>query len=69
MFYVDIILQRSLFFLILKYIDVRLIYITTKEIAHLLRLGECNVYDLGSNGDMPCVRKFEKLIFPQDTIH
>ena len=44
-------------------------YLTTKELAHLLRLGERKVYNLSSNGDMPCVRNVGKLIFPQDTIH
>ena len=43
-------------------------YLTTKELAQLLRLGERKVYDLASSGDIPCVRAVGKLLFPRDAI-
>lgn len=43
-------------------------YLTTKELADLLRIGERKVYDLASNGDVPCVRAVGKLLFPKSEI-
>ena len=43
-------------------------YLTAKELAQLLRLGERKVYDLASSGDIPCVRAVSKLLFPRDAI-
>ena len=41
-------------------------FLTTKELAQLLRLGERKIYDLAANGDIPCVRAVGKLLFPKD---
>lgn len=43
-------------------------FLTTKELAQLLRLGERKIYDLAANGDIPCVRAVGKLLFPKDEI-
>ncbi|MEN3794229.1 helix-turn-helix transcriptional regulator [Fulvimarina sp. MAC3] len=43
-------------------------YLTTKELAELLRIKERKVYDLASNGEIPCVRAVGKLLFPADEI-
>ncbi|MFC4670124.1 substrate-binding domain-containing protein [Seohaeicola nanhaiensis] len=43
-------------------------YLTTRELAELLRLGERKVYDLASNGEVPCVRAVGKLLFPRAEI-
>ncbi|CUJ92506.1 putative molybdopterin biosynthesis protein MoeA/LysR substrate binding-domain-containing protein [Ruegeria denitrificans] len=40
-------------------------YLTTKELADLLRIGERKAYDLASSGEVPCVRAMGKLLFPQ----
>ena len=40
-------------------------YLTTRELADLLRIGERKVYDLAANGEVPCVRAVGKLLFPQ----
>lgn len=40
-------------------------YLTTKELADLLRIGERKAYDLASSGDVPCVRALGKLLFPR----
>lgn len=44
-------------------------YLTTKELAQLLRLGERKIYDLAANGEIPCVRAVGKLLFPRDEIN
>ncbi|EAU40802.1 DNA-binding protein, excisionase family [Fulvimarina pelagi HTCC2506] len=43
-------------------------YLTTKELAELLRIKERKVYDLASNGEIPCVRAVGKLLFPAGEI-
>ena len=40
-------------------------YLTTKELADLLRIGERKAYDLASSGEVPCVRALGKLLFPR----
>lgn len=40
-------------------------YLTTKELADLLRIGERKAYDLASSGELPCVRAMGKLLFPR----
>jgi putative molybdopterin biosynthesis protein len=43
-------------------------YLTTRELADLLRIGERKVYDLASSGEVPCVRALGKLLFPRADI-
>lgn len=43
-------------------------YLTTRELADLLRIGERKVYDLAANGQVPCVRAVGKLLFPRAEI-
>lgn len=43
-------------------------YLTTRELAELLRIGERKVYDLAASGDVPCVRAVGKLLFPRAEI-
>lgn len=43
-------------------------YLTTKEVAELLRLKERKVYDLAASGGIPCTRATGKLLFPRDGI-
>ncbi len=43
-------------------------YLTTKELADLLRIGERKVYDLAANNEVPCVRAVGKLLFPRAEI-
>lgn len=43
-------------------------YLTTREVADLLRLKERKVYDLVANGEIPHVRVTGKLLFPCDLI-
>ncbi len=40
-------------------------YLTTRELAALLRIKERKVYDLASSGDVPCTRATGKLLFPR----
>ncbi|WP_171174438.1 helix-turn-helix transcriptional regulator [Ruegeria sp. HKCCD8929] len=40
-------------------------YLTTRELADLLRIGERKAYDLASSGEIPCVRAMGKLLFPR----
>ncbi|KIC44171.1 MAG: substrate-binding domain-containing protein [Ruegeria sp.] len=40
-------------------------YLTTRELADLLRIGERKAYDLASSGEVPCVRAMGKLLFPK----
>lgn len=43
-------------------------YLTTREVADLLRLKERKVYDLVAAGEIPYVRVTGKLLFPRDLI-
>ena len=43
-------------------------YLTTKELAETLRIGERKVYDLAAKGEVPCARVVGKLLFPEDEI-
>ena len=43
-------------------------YLTTKELAELLRIKERKVYDLASSGEIPCSRAMGKLLFPRADI-
>lgn len=43
-------------------------FLTTKELADLLRIKERKVYDLAAAGDVPCVRVVGKLLFPRQEI-
>ncbi len=43
-------------------------YLTTRELAELLRIKERKVYDLAASGDVPCVRVVGKLLFPRAEI-
>ena len=45
--------------------DVAPDYLTTKELAALLRLSERKVYDLAANDEVPCTRVVGKLLFPR----
>lgn len=40
-------------------------YLTTGELAELLRIKERKVYDLAAAGEVPCVRVVGKLLFPR----
>lgn len=40
-------------------------YLTTREVADLIRLKERKVYDLVATGSIPCVRVTGKLLFPR----
>jgi len=43
-------------------------YLTTKELAELLRIKERKVYDLAATGKVPCSRATGKLLFPRAAI-
>ncbi len=43
-------------------------YLTTRELAELLRLKERKVYDLAASGKIPCSRATGKLLFPRAEI-
>lgn len=43
-------------------------YLTTKELAELLRIKERKVYDLASSGEVPCSRAMGKLLFPRQAV-
>ncbi len=43
-------------------------YLTTRELADLLRIKERKVYDLVSSGQLPCTRATGKLLFPRRAI-
>ena len=43
-------------------------FLTTKEVAALLRIKERKVYDLASSGALPCTRAIGKLLFPREQI-
>ena len=43
-------------------------YLTTKELAELLRIKERKVYDLAASGPVPCTRATGKLLFPRRAV-
>ena len=43
-------------------------YMTTSELAELLRIKERKVYELAAAGDVPCSRAMGKLLFPRDQV-
>ena len=43
-------------------------YLTTREVAELLRIGERKVYDLVNTGRIPYTKATGKLLFPKDEI-
>jgi len=43
-------------------------YLTTKELAELLRIKERKVYDLAASGEVPCSKAMGKLLFPRAAI-
>jgi len=43
-------------------------YLTTSEVADLLRIKERKVYDLAATGDMPCSKAIGKLLFPREQL-
>ena len=43
-------------------------YLTTKELADLLRIKERKVYDLAASGEVPCSKAMGKLLFRRDAI-
>jgi putative molybdopterin biosynthesis protein len=43
-------------------------YLTTKELAALLRIKERKVYDLAASGQVPCSKAMGKLLFPRAEI-
>lgn len=43
-------------------------YLTTRELAALLRIKERKVYELAASGDVPCSRATGKLLFPRHAI-
>src|SRR3546814_12521790 len=43
-------------------------FLTTREVAELLRVKERKVYDLAAAGDIPCRRVTGKLLFPRAEI-
>jgi len=43
-------------------------YLTTREVAELLRVKERKVYDLAASGGIPCRKVTGKLLFPRDEI-
>jgi excisionase family DNA binding protein len=43
-------------------------YLTTKELAELLRIKERKVYDLAASGAIPCSRAMGKLLFPRAAV-
>jgi len=44
-------------------------YLTTRELAELLRIKERKVYDLAASGAVPCSKAMGKLLFPAQAIH
>jgi len=43
-------------------------YLTTKELAELLRIKERKVYELAASGKVPCSRATGKLLFPRHAV-
>ncbi|MGB7183492.1 MAG: helix-turn-helix transcriptional regulator [Burkholderiaceae bacterium] len=44
-------------------------YLTTKELAELLRIKERKVYDLAANGVVPVSKAMGKLLFPREAVY
>jgi excisionase family DNA binding protein len=44
-------------------------YLTTRELADLLRIKERKVYDLAASGEVPCSKAMGKLLFPREAVH
>lgn len=44
-------------------------YLTTKELAELLRIKERKVYDLAASGKVPCSRATGKLLFQREAVN
>ncbi len=44
-------------------------YLTTRELAALLRIKERKVYDLAASGGIPCTRALGKLLFPRAAVN
>ncbi len=44
-------------------------FLTTRELAQLLRIKERKVYDLAASGTVPCSKAMGKLLFPTKAIH
>jgi putative molybdopterin biosynthesis protein len=43
-------------------------FLTTREVAQLLRVKERKIYDLAGDGEIPCRRITGKLLFPRDEL-
>ena len=43
-------------------------YLTTRELAELLRIKERKVYDLAASGEVPCTKAMGKLLFPRAAV-
>ena len=43
-------------------------YLTTRELADLLRIKERKVYELAASGEVPCSRAMGKLLFPREQV-
>lgn len=43
-------------------------YLTTRELADLLRIKERKVYDLAASGEVPCSKAMGKLLFPRKEV-
>lgn len=43
-------------------------YLTTRELAELLRLKERKIYELAASGEVPCTRATGKLLFPRRAV-
>jgi putative molybdopterin biosynthesis protein len=43
-------------------------YLTTRELAELLRVKERKIYELASSGELPCSRATGKLLFPRGEV-
>ena len=44
-------------------------FLTTREVAELLRIKERKVYDLAASGSIPHTKAMGKLLFPRDGLH
>ncbi len=43
-------------------------FLTTRELADLLRIKERKIYELAASGEVPCSRATGKLLFPRDQV-
>ena len=43
-------------------------FLTTREVAEMLRVKERKVYDMAAEGEIPCRRVTGKLLFPRSEI-